>query len=67
MRYSAINYGTYVTYRSRSVPCAQRVEPCIVGCCCLSLLAWLIGCTYVESKVVFTSAVVGIYIVCITP
>ena len=63
MCYSAIHNGTYVTYRLRSVPCAQRVEPCIVVYSCLCLLARLIGCTYVESKVVFTGAVCT-YIVC---
>ena len=63
MCYSAIHNGTYVTYRLRSVPCAQRVEPFIVGCCCLSLLAWLIGCTYVVSK--WFSLVQWVLILCV--
>ena len=57
MRYSAIHNSAYVTYQLHSAPSAQRVEPCIVGCCCLCLLAWLIGYTSVVSKVVFTDAV----------
>ena len=57
MCYSAIHNSTYVTYRSRSAPCAQTVEPCIVGCCCLCLHARLVECTDVVSKVVFTGAV----------
>ena len=64
MCYSAIHNGTYVTYRLRSVPCAQRVEPCIVGCCCLCLHAPLVECTDVVSKVVFTGAV-GVYLNCV--
>ena len=63
MCYRAIHNSTYVTYRSRSAPSAQRVDPCIVGYCCLCLLARLIGYTYVVSKVVFTGAVCT-YIVC---
>ena len=64
MRYSAIHNSAYVTYQLHSAPGAQKVEPCIVGCWCFCLLAWLVDCTYVVSKVVFTGAAVCTYIVC---